>query len=361
MSSSRDKANRVAIVGASSLRGREVKLVLEERNFPAGDIVLLDEPTIAGTLTEAGGEPTFIRALEEASFEQARFVFFTGSQRDAEQNWRKAQASGATVIDLTGFLASSPVATISIPALATVFLPRPGMNLNPSAPFKESAKESEIASKSPVPYSSPGSGVIVGCTIAAALAKFSPLRTVAMLFPPVSERDQAAVDELESQTTNLLSFRPITQNIFDAQVAFNLLAGYGEESKPSFHEVRSSIARDVAHYAGERAHPPAIQLVQAPVFYGYAFAAFAEFSAPPALEQLELAFANVGAKVAAPGDPPPTNISVAGENEIHLARIEPDANVPNGIWIWGVADNLRLSAVNAVRIAEELIAAPRVQ
>jgi hypothetical protein len=35
--------------------------------------------------------------------------------------------------------------------------------------------------------------------------------------------------------------------------------------------------------------------------------------------------------------------------------------VPNGIWIWGVADNLRLSAVNAVRIAEELNAAPRVQ
>jgi aspartate-semialdehyde dehydrogenase len=357
MSSSRTKSNRVAIVGASSLRGREVKLVLEERNFPAGDIVLLDEPAIAGTLTEAGGEPTLIRALEEASFEQARFVFFTGSQRDAEQNWRKAQASGATVIDLTGFLASSPAATVSIPALATVFLPRPGMHLKSSA----AAKETHTAANSPVPYSSPGSGVIVGCTIAAALAKSSPLRTVATLFPPVSERDQAAVDELESQTTNLLSFRPITQNIFDAQVAFNLLAAYGEESRPTFQEVRCSIARDVAHYAGERAHAPAIQLVQAPIFYGYAFAAFAEFSAPPSIDQLELGFANVGAKVAAAGDPPPTNISVAGENEIHLARIELDANVPNGIWIWGVADNLRLSAVNAVRIAEELNAAPPVQ
>jgi aspartate-semialdehyde dehydrogenase len=213
----------------------------------------------------------------------------------------------------------------------------------------------------PVPYSSPGSGVIIGCTVAAALAKFSPLRTVAMLFPPVSERDQLAVDELESQTTNLLSFRPIAQGIFDAQVAFNLLAGYGEESKPTFQEVRNSIARDVAHYAGERAHAPAIQLVQAPVFYGYAFAAFADFAAPPSTEQLELAFANVGVKVAAAGDPPPTNISVAGENEIHLARIEADQNVSNGIWIWGVADNLRLSAVNAVRIAEELIASPPVQ
>lgn len=125
MSPGRNQSNRVAIVGASSLRGKEVKLVLEDRNFPAGDIVLLDEPSAVGTLTEAGGEPAFIRALAETSFEDARFVFFTGSQRDTEENWRSAQSSGATVIDLTGVLASSPEATVSIPALATVFLPRP--------------------------------------------------------------------------------------------------------------------------------------------------------------------------------------------------------------------------------------------
>jgi aspartate-semialdehyde dehydrogenase len=357
MPSGRGKSSRVAIVGASSLRGREVKLVLEERNFPAGDIVLLDEPVLAGTLTEAGGEPTFIRALSESSFEDARFAFFTGSQRDTEQNWQAAQRSGATVIDLTGFLASSPAATVSIPSLATVFLPRPGLDLTKVATSGASRNVAKLL----VPYSSPGSGVIIGCTVAAALAKFSPLRTVVMLFPPVSERDQVGVDELEAQTTNLLSFRPITQTIFDSQIAFNLLAGYGEESKPSFQDVRNSIARDVAHYAGERAHAPAIQLVQAPVFYGYAFAVFAEFAAAPSAENLELAFANLGVKIAAAGEAPPTNVSVAGESEIHLARIEADPNVLNGVWIWGVADNLRLSAANAVRIAEELVAEPPVQ
>ncbi|HTX16793.1 MAG TPA: hypothetical protein VMD77_15940, partial [Candidatus Baltobacteraceae bacterium] len=68
--------HRVAIVGASSLLGKELKQVLEDRNFPASDIILLDESVMAGTLTEAAGEPTFIRALEEDSFEGARFVFF---------------------------------------------------------------------------------------------------------------------------------------------------------------------------------------------------------------------------------------------------------------------------------------------
>src|ERR1700690_389383 len=262
------KSTRVAIVGASSLRGKELKLVLEERNFPADDIVLLDEPALAGTLTEAAGEPTFIRALEEDSFKDPRFVFFTGSQQDASRNWLAAQRSGATVIDLSGALVASGESTSWIPPLDTVLLPRPGLNAAKISTANGGARTS-------VAYSSPGSGVIVACTLAAALAKFSPLRAMLLLFPPVSERDQAGVDELEAQTTNLLSFRPITQTIFDSQIAFNLLAGYGEESKPTFQEVRNSIARDVAHYAGERVHAPAIQLVQAPVFYGYAFAVFA--------------------------------------------------------------------------------------
>jgi aspartate-semialdehyde dehydrogenase len=348
------KSTRVAIVGASSLRGKELKLVLEERNFPAGDIVLLDEPALAGTLTEAGGEPTFIRALEEDSFEEARFVFFAGSQQDATRNWPAAQRSGATVIDLSGALAASGESTSWIPLLDTVLLPRPGLNAAKITTPNGGARKS-------VAYSSPGSGVIIACTLSAALAKFSPLRTMLLLFPPVSERDQAGVDELEAQTTNLLSFRPIVQPIFDAQVAFNLLAGYGPESKPTFAEVRNSIAKDVAQYLAGRAQAPAIQLVQAPVFYGYAFAAYAEFASPQASEQLQTAFSNLGVKVDAPDDPPPTNVTVAGESEIHLARIEPDPNVAPGVWIWGVADNLRLAVVNAVRIAEELVAEPPVQ
>jgi aspartate-semialdehyde dehydrogenase len=358
MPSGHEASNRVAIVGASSLRGKELKLVLEEHNFPASDIVLLDEPVMAGTLTEVGGEPAFIRALDEESFEGARFAFFAGSQPDAEQNWQVAQRSGATVIDLTGALAASGQSTSWIPALSTVLLPRPG----PHARRPETAATGPTGGATPsVAYSSPGSGVIVTCTISAALSKLSPLRTVQVLFPPVSERDQAGVDELESQTANLLSFRPIAQSVFDAQVAFNLLAGYGEECTPTLTELCASIARDTSEYLAGRVAVPALQLVQAPVFYGYAVAAYAEFAAAPQREQLEAAFASLGVKVGAPGEPAPNNVSVAGESEIHLARIEPDPGVANGVWVWGVADNLRLAVVNAVRIAEELVAKPPVQ
>src|SRR6202034_3553565 len=107
---------------------------LEDRNFPTSEIILLDESVMAGTLTEAAGEPTFIRALEKDSFEGARFVFFAGSTRDAEQNWRVAQSAGATVIDLTGALAAgngtaglaAAPAVPWIPSLRSAFPPAAG-------------------------------------------------------------------------------------------------------------------------------------------------------------------------------------------------------------------------------------------
>jgi aspartate-semialdehyde dehydrogenase len=349
MPSGRSNHQRVAIVGASSLRGKELRQVLEDRHFPATDFVLLDESVVAGTLTEAAGEPTFIRALDQESFEGGRFAFFAGTTRDAEQNWNVAQRSGAIVIDLTGALGApghASAASARIPSLASVL------------PTRVNAKGNGTSSVAPLPaaYESPSAPVIIACTLAAGLGKFQPQRISVLLFPPVSEREEAGVEELEKQTTGLLSFQKIAKPVFDAQVAFNLLASYGPEAKPSLADMRASIARDVAAYLHGRALVPAIQLVQAPVFYGYAFAAYAEFPSSVGAEQLHAAFANLGVKVAAPDDAPPSNVSVAGEAEIHLARIESDPNIAGGVWVWGVADNLRLSATNAVRIAEELLA-----
>lgn len=342
-------STRVAIVGASSLRGKELKLVLEERNFPTTEIVLLDESIVAGTLTEAAGEPTFIRALDEDSFEGIRAAFFAGVSASTEANWASAQRAGATVVDLTGTLAATGRAATWIPSLAQVLPPL----------FRTNADSAASGSAQPALYSSPASPVIIACTLAAGLSRFSPQRVILLFFPPVSERDQAGIDELEIQTTNLLSFRPTEQAIFDVQVAFNLLSSYGESSKSSLEETRAAIARDVAQFLAGRAPIPAIQLVQAPVFYGYAFAAYAEFASAPPPGQLESALRNLGVKIAAAGDPAPTNVSVAGESEIQLAEIKPDPNIAGGVWLWGVADNLRLAATNAVRIAEELTASAK--
>jgi aspartate-semialdehyde dehydrogenase len=331
--------DRVAIVGASSLLGKELKRVLEDRNFPSSEIVLLDTSEAAGTLTEAAGEPTFIRTLDEDSFEHARFTFFTGSVADAAQNIEAALAARATVIDLTGASLKSTGAVISIPSLSTVLLPVP---TKPSIPGGV--------------YFSPPAPVLIAATVSAALCKFSPLRVALNLFPPVSEYQQAGVDELESQTAGLLSFRPISQAIFDSQVAFNLLDRLGESANPSLDHTRRQFSAIVYQFLSGRAPIPAIQLIQAPVFYGYAFSAYAELSKAVSPDLLHAAFASLGVRIMSRDDPSPSNVSVSGEDQIHLSVIRPDDAHRDSFWFWGAADNLRFAANNAVRIAEDLLA-----
>src|SRR5258708_38367167 len=95
-------AVRVAIAGAASLRGKELKIFLEESNFPASEIRLLDEEIVAGTLTEAGGEPAVIETVDEDNFERVRFAFFTGSPGVSVTHGGHARRGGATGIDLSG-------------------------------------------------------------------------------------------------------------------------------------------------------------------------------------------------------------------------------------------------------------------
>lgn len=334
-----DSSPRVAICGASSLLGKELQQVLEDRNFPVSDFILLDERLPAGTLAEAGGEPTFIRPMKEDSFEGARFAFFAGSAEESARNWKVAQRAGSVVIDLTGGTAEVPGAMPWIPGIAK--------QLPPPAAAEKGAKAGV--------FLSPSAAALIACTLVSALQKLSPARLVILFLLPVSERGLAGVDELESQTAAMLSFRSIEQHVFGAQVAFSLLSGYGETSRPSLDEVRAHLAREVARYVAGRAAAPAIQLVQAPVFYGYAFASYAEFASPREPAELEAALAAAGAKLTPAGEPRPSNVSVAGESEIHLGRIERDRNASAGFWLWGAADNLRVAATNAVRIAEELL------
>jgi aspartate-semialdehyde dehydrogenase len=324
---------RIAIAGASNLRGREVAAVLEER-LPGAEIRLLDDAVAEGVVTEAGGEPVVIQGTDAESFAGVQFAFFTGAAEYTRRHWRQALDAGATVIDLSEALRAEREAVPWIPALRG--------KLGPPKPPAGRL------------FSAPSSPAVIACTLAAGLQELGVARLVLIFFQPVSERGQAGIDELESQSVNLLSLKPISQKVYGAQVAFNMLGGYGPESGASLSAVRAEIAASVAAYLDGRVPAPAIQVVQAPVFYGYSFVAFAEFGQAPAMDAIADALVAVGVKVAGAGVERPSCVNVAGESEICVAQAEEDAVAPGARWIWGAADNLRLAAANAVSIAETL-------
>ena len=337
MSAERFRAVRAGIVGASSLLGKDLKTLMEERGFPADEIRLLDDEVAGGTLTEAAGEPTFIQTLEEGSFDRLDFVFFAGQPEFTRRYYPVALRSGARVIDLTGALADTPEAAPWIPSLDAV-LPSPA-----GAPGGGKL------------FFSPLAASIIACSLAAAVKLLGAKALAIVILQPVSERGQEGIEELESQTVSLLSFQPISRKLYDAQVAFNLLSSFGVESRVPLAAALKAVRTGAARVLDSHWPAPAIQLLQVPVFYSHAFTALATFDGPADAGSLQQALAKCAVAVQRAGHPAPDNVSVAGEAQIHVA-IPERHEAENTVWITGAADNVRLAAANALAVAERLIA-----
>src|SRR5438105_14727420 len=82
---------RIAIVGAGTLKGKEVAEVLSDRNFPSVDIKLLDDSDSLGQLESVGDEVSFIQSVRSEQFEKVDFTFFASDQECTRHNWKKAQ------------------------------------------------------------------------------------------------------------------------------------------------------------------------------------------------------------------------------------------------------------------------------
>src|SRR5438477_11250121 len=94
-----DALRRVAIVGAGTLKGKELKDALDERKFPAIDVKLLDDDESLGQLEAVGEEPTFIQSVRPEHFEHMDFAFFACEPDFTRRTWRLAREAGAVVVD----------------------------------------------------------------------------------------------------------------------------------------------------------------------------------------------------------------------------------------------------------------------
>ncbi|HTZ90653.1 MAG TPA: hypothetical protein VMA71_09935, partial [Alloacidobacterium sp.] len=71
---------RIGIIGAASIRGKELNAALAESPFADANFSLLDDESQLGQLEAVGEEVTFIQRIEPTAFEGMDFVFFAGSQ-----------------------------------------------------------------------------------------------------------------------------------------------------------------------------------------------------------------------------------------------------------------------------------------
>jgi len=334
----RPKLYRAAIVGAGSLKGKEVAEMLNERNFPAIDIRLLDDDESLGQLEAMGDEISFIQRVRAEQFEHVDFTFFASDQESTRRSWKDARDAGSTIIDLSSALEDEPGATVR-----SLWIERERGQVAP-------------------PELQPGPCVTAhpaAVTLALLLLRAKKAgrirRVIATVFEPASEHGQRGMDELHQQTVNLLSFQPLPKDVFDAQIAFNMVARYGQRSQPALDSVEARLLRHYEKIVGDSAPQPSLVLLQAPIFHGHAMAVFLEMESAVDLAALTSALAGDHIAIPAAEEDAPTNVSSAGQADIQLA-IKPDPSETNGVWLWAAADNLRLSALTAVECAESLTA-----
>jgi aspartate-semialdehyde dehydrogenase len=329
------ESHRIVIAGASSLLGAELKSLLEESKFAAWDFRLVDEAIAAGTLTEAGGEPAVILPVEEGSFDKARFVFFAGSPGFVERNFKAALAAGAVVIDFSGKAWTKDLA------------------VNPWFTKLDEFRETKFTPAAEH-FWIPSAAAVAAVLLSLGLKQLGLKKMSITFLRPVSEAGRAGIEELESQTGQLLSLQSVGQPVFDTQVAFALSDRYGEESRENLSACESRLREEVLECTSGFGIQPAIRVLHAPVFYGYTFSANAELDPSARLEQVSAACAAAGFMLAEKGAIV-ANLTAAGENAIQLAQPEADPSQPGNWWFWGAADNIRLPAWNAVKLAEKLV------
>ena len=184
---------RIAIVGAASIRGKQLNEALSESTFGSAEFALMDDQQALGQLEAVGDEVTFIQPITADSFAHIDFTFFAGSAELTLRNWQAAQRAGSSIVDLSGALEGEPGVLVCAPWL------------------QEAMGEAAVAGApnlhTPAVVSAHPAALVLALLLER-LQRAGAIRHVsATVMEPASEYGKAALDELHQQTVALLSFR----------------------------------------------------------------------------------------------------------------------------------------------------------
>ncbi|MDR3792034.1 MAG: Asd/ArgC dimerization domain-containing protein [Terracidiphilus sp.] len=328
---------KIAIAGASTLLGQEVKDALAESPLATASVILLDEADARGQLEQVGDEIAVLQPIDDDAFERVDFTFFCGSEAMTQKYWKQALRSGSSVLDLSGTLDQETGVLVRSPWIGV-----------------------ELAADLFTPAVVPAHSAALALSILLErLRSAVPLRSIAAtILQPASESGRSAMDELHEQTVKLLSFQGLPRDMFDAQIAYNLVTGLGESARVNLNATEARIRRHCEALAAGRWPQVAVQLIQAPVFHGFTFSVAVELERPVEIATLEESLGGDHVDLVLEDTDSPSNLAATGQSDVLVRlRAEREGRNPtlaSRIWLWAASDNLRLSAQNAVACAMDL-------
>ena len=329
---------KVALVGATGNVGREMLNILDERKFPADEVVALASRRSMGVEVSYGDRTLKCKALEHFDFSDVDICLMSAGGAVSKEWSPKIGAAGAVVIDNSSAWRMDPDVPLIVPEV----------NADAVAGF---TKKNIIANPN--------------CSTAQLVVALKPLhdhavikRVVVSTYQSVSGAGKEGMDELYNQTKQVYSLGQMERKKFTKRIAFNLIPqidvfmedGFTKEEWKMMVETKKILDKKIKLTA---------TCVRVPVFIGHSESVNIECERPvTADEAREVLRAAPGILVIDKHEPGgyATPHEAAGEDATYISRIREDATVENGLAFWCVSDNLRKgAALNAVQIAEVLI------
>ncbi|MDR1132575.1 MAG: aspartate-semialdehyde dehydrogenase [Synergistaceae bacterium] len=328
---------KVAVLGATGLVGREMLKVIEQRNFPVDELVLLASERSAGKTLEFGGKPHTVHAVSDEFFKGAEVALFSAGASVSRRWAPVAAAAGATVIDNSSAWRMDPVAPLVVPEVnpGDIKLHK-GIIANPNC-----------------------------STIQAVLAlyplhlEFGLSYVAFSTYQSVSGTGREALLALESGSRSILEGRtPLPQIVYSHPIAFDLLPHIGAFDSDGMTEEEWKMVRE----SRKIMHIPDLKVscttVRVPVFRGHGESIIAQFEKPVTPDEARKILSKAQGVVLQ--DDPANSVYprpryCEGKDPVFVGRIRRDTGLENALAMWVVSDNLRKgAALNAVQIAEML-------
>ena len=330
----------VAVVGATGAVGEAMISILEQREFPVGNLYALASSRSAGKTIMFQGKSVKVTDLAEFDFSQAQIGLFSAGGSLSAEFAPKAAAAGCVVIDNTSHFRQEddiPLVVPEVNAEALADYGRRNIIANPNC----STIQMLVALK-PI-YDAVGIERINVAT-----------------YQAVSGSGKEAIEELAGQTARLLNGQEIQCEVYPRQIAFNAIPQIDVFQDNGYTREEMKMVWETRKIFGDHSIQVNPTCVRIPVFFGHSEAVHIEtvdkISAAEARALLEQAPGIVVVDEHVDGGYPTPVVEAAGQDPVFVGRIREDISHPRGLDMWIVSDNVRKgAALNSVQIAETLI------
>lgn len=334
------KTYDVAVVGATGAVGETMISILEERNFPVGKVYALASERSAGKRIPFKDGSLVVEDLASFDFSKVQIGLFSPGASVSAEYAPKAAAAGCVVIDNTSQFRYDDDIPLVVP---------------------------EVNPEKVADYKNRGIIANPNCSTIQMLVALKPIhdavgisRINVATYQAVSGTGKEAIEELATQTANLLNAKPINPSVYPKQIAFNVLPqidvfmenGYTKEEMKMVWETRKIMGDDSI-----QVNPTAVRV---PVFFGHSEAVHIETRQKISVERVRELLSNASGVALLDdrinGGYPTAVTESAGHDDVYVGRIREDISHPMGIDLWVVGDNVRKgAALNSVQIAEVLV------